>query len=166
MSLYVKFSRFGTTINSKEIVNSIHQHGTPVFQTSEMHLKPFVCRKSVCNQADIIAVFRSSDRHYIVGIEIKEWKEKVHPKLAVEYLDTYGRTCEYFYLAAKHFSKQILEMEGPGLFDLEQMEVIKSPAYLFPETDFRAHLMKRIKKQFNVLLEVVDDPYQRTLLEF
>jgi hypothetical protein len=166
MSLYVKFSRFGTTINSQEIVDSIHQHGTPVFHTSEMHLKPFICRKSVCNLADIIAVFRSSERHYIVGIEIKEWKEKVHPKLALEYLDTYGRTCEYFYLAAKHFSKHILEMEGPGLFDLEQMEVIKSPAYLFPEPDFRAHLMKRIKKQFDVLLEVVDDPYQRTLLEF
>jgi hypothetical protein len=59
-----------------------------------------------------------------------------------------------------------LELDEIGLFDLTEMKVIKNPAYLFPNPDFRAHLMKRIKKQYNILLNVVDDPYQRTLLEF
>lgn len=162
----MQFSKFGATINSHQIVNSIHVHGTPVFCTSEMHLKPFICQKSVCNLADIIVVFRCLERHYIVGIEIKEWNENVHPKLAVDYLDTYRLTCEYFYLAAKRFSRGVLALDGPGLFDLDRMEVIKKPAYLFPEPHFRAHLMKRIKKQFMILQEAVDDPYQRTLLEF
>ena len=46
------------------------RHGTPVFHTSEMHLKPFLCSvRSVCNLADIIAVYKRSERFYIVGIE-------------------------------------------------------------------------------------------------
>ncbi len=162
----MKFSSFGMTINSHEIVSSITQHGVPVFHTSEMHLKPFVCRKSVCNLADIIAVFKRSERFYIVGIEVKEWHAPVHSKLAMEYLDTYRRTCEYFYLAAKKFSESTFKLEEIGLFDLTDMKVIKNPAYLFPNPDFRANLMKRIKKQFLVLPGTVDDPYQRTLLEF
>ena len=99
------FSSFGMTINSNEIVSAINQHGVPVFHTSEMHLKPFLCRESVCNLADIIAVYKRSERFYVVGIEIKEWDKRVHPKMAMEYLETYRGTCEYFYLAANKFSK-------------------------------------------------------------
>jgi len=160
------FSSFGTTVNSHEIVDAITQHGIPIFHISEIHLKPYVCRKSACNLADIMAIFKQSGRHYIVGIEIKEWNATVNPKLAMEYLETYRNTCEYFYLAAKKFSKSTVELNEIGLFDLTEMKVIKSPAYLFPNPDFRAHLMKRIKKQYNILHDVVEDPYQRTLLEF
>jgi len=46
------FSSFGTTINSNKIVDAITNHGNPVFQTSEIHLKPYLCRESVCNLAD------------------------------------------------------------------------------------------------------------------
>jgi len=63
----------------------------------------------------------------------------------MEYLETYGNTCEYFYLSAKKFSKSTLELDEIGLFDLTEMKVIKNPAYLFPDPDFRAHLMKTIK---------------------
>lgn len=162
----MKFSSFGTTINSHEIINSITRHGTPVFHTEEMHIKPFICRESVCNLADIIAVFKLSGRFYIVGIEIKEWNTAVYPKMAAEYLETYRNTCEYFYLAAKHFSRSTLDLKDIGLFDLTHMKVIKEPAYLFPDPDFRAHLMKRIKKHFQVLPGAVEDPFQRTLLEY
>jgi hypothetical protein len=105
------FSSFGMTKYSNEIVNAINQHGAPVFHTSEMHLKPFLCRESVCNLADIIAVYKQSERFYVVGIEIKEWDKHVHPKIAMEYLETYRGTCEYFYLAANKFSKSILEFD-------------------------------------------------------
>ena len=160
------FSHFGMTINSDEIVNSITDRGTPVFHTPEIHIKPFICRKSACNLADIIAVFKQSERFYIVGIEIKEWNAVVHPKLALDYLETYRDTCEYFYLAAKHFSSATFEIKDIGLFDLNTMKVLKNPEYLFPNSDFRAHLMKRIKKHFQVLTGVVEDPFQRTLPEF
>jgi hypothetical protein len=84
----------------------------------------------------------------------------------MEYLETYRNTCEYFYLSAKKFSKSTLELNEIGLFDLTEIRVIKNPAYLFPNPYFRVHLMKRIKKQCNILPDVVEDPYQRTLLEF
>gem|GEM_PF-5307019 len=66
------FSIFGSTINSRAIVNAITQHGIPVIHTSETQLKPLLCRDSACNLADIIAVYRHSDRFYVVGIEINE----------------------------------------------------------------------------------------------
>jgi len=160
------FSRYGITTNYQEIINSITNHGVAVFHTSEIHIKPFICRKSACNLADIIAVFKRSERFYIVGIEIKEWSAVVYPKLAQEYLQTYRDTCEYFYLAAKRFSDATFEIKDIGLFDLTTMKVVKEPGYLFPDPDFRAHLMKRIKKHYQVLSGVVEDPFQRTLLEF
>lgn len=160
------FSSFGTTINSNAIVSAITRHGAPVFQTSEIHLKPFLCRDSACNLADIIAVYKRSERFYIVGIEIKEWKNRVNPKMAMEYLETYGSTCEYFYLAAKRFSRRTLELEKIGLFDLTSMEVIKDPEYLYPDPDLRANIMKRIKNNFKVLASAVEDPFQKTIPEF
>jgi len=138
------FSSFGTTTNSHAIVNAITRHGNLIFHTSEMHLKPFLCRESVCNLADIIAVYKQSERFYVVGIEIKEWNKRVNPKIANQYLETYRSTCEYFYLAAKRFSKNTLEIRDIGLFDLTRMKVIKNPAYLYPDTDFRANIMRRI----------------------
>ncbi len=127
------FSSFGMTINSNEIVSAINQHGIPVFHTSELHLKPFLCRESVCNLADIIAVYKQSLRFYIVGIEIKEWDKRVHPKMAM---------------------------------DLSRMKVVKDPGYLYPDVEFRANLMKRIKNNFKVLTNAVEDPFQRTIGEY
>ncbi len=45
-------------------------------------------------------------------------------------------------------------------------KAIENPDYLFPDVNFRANMMKRIKKHFKVLANAVDDPFQRTLLEF
>ena len=122
MRYLMHFSSFGMTINSNEIVNAINHHGVPVFHTSEMHLKPYLCRESICNLADIIAVYKQSERFYVIGIEIKEWDKRVHPKMAMEYLETYRGTCEYFYLAANKFSKSTLELKDIGFVRSEQDE--------------------------------------------
>jgi len=158
-------SSFGSTINPRAIVNAITQHGVHVIHTSKTQLKPFLCRDSACNLADIIAVYKQSEKFYIVGIEIMESDKRVHPKMAVEYLETYGQTCDYFYLTAKKFSQSTLELDM-GLFDLTRMKVIKSSEYLSPDTDLRANLMKRIRNNFRVLTNAADDPFQRTIEEF
>lgn len=101
-----------------------------------------------------------------MGIEIKEWDKRVNPKMAREYLETYRPTCEYFYLAAKKFSKSTLDLKDIGLFDLTRMKVIKNSEYLYPDTDFRTNLMSRIKNNFKVLSNAVEDPFQRTIGEF
>ncbi len=129
-------------------------------------MKPLLYRESACNLADIIAVYKQSERFYLVGIEIKELDKRVNPKIAMEYLETYRKTCEYFYLAAKKFSKSTLDLEDIGLFDMTRMNVIKSPDYLYRDVDFRANLMRRIKNNFKVLSNAVDDPFQRTIVEF
>ncbi|VVB89486.1 Uncharacterised protein [uncultured archaeon] len=46
------------------------------------------------------------------------------------------------------------------------MEVIKDPKYLYPDADLRANIMKRIKNNFKVLANAVEDPFQKTMLEF
>jgi hypothetical protein len=71
-----------------------------------------------------------------------------------------------FYLAAKWFSKSTLELKDIGLFDLKEMKVIKNPEYVYPDVGFRENMMKKIKKHFKVLSNAVDDPFQRSLLEF
>ncbi len=86
--------------------------------------------------------------------------------MAMEYLETYRGTCEYFYLAANKFSKSTLELEDIGLFDLSRMKVVKNPGYLYPDVEFRSNLMKRIKNNFKVLTNAVEDPFQKTILEF
>lgn len=46
------------------------------------------------------------------------------------------------------------------------MKVIKNPEYLYPDADFRANLMRRIKNNFRGLTSGADDPFQRTIEEF
>lgn len=57
-------------------------------------------------------------------------------------------------------------MKDIGLFDLTMVKVIKNAEYLFPDVDFRANMMNRIKNNFKVLTNAVDDPFQRTIGEF
>jgi len=82
-------------------------------------------RKASAILLDIVAVYKQSERFYIVGIEIKEWISVFIQKMAMEYLETYRGTCEYFYLAANKFSKSTLELKDIGLFDLSRMKVIR-----------------------------------------
>ncbi len=98
------FFSFGTTINSRAIVSAITLHVIPVYHASEMHLKPFFYRESAYNLADLVAVYKHSERFYIVGIEVLEQDNRVNPKMAMKYLETYRQTYDYFYLAAKKFS--------------------------------------------------------------
>lgn len=50
-----------------------------------------------------------------------------------------------------------LELKDIGLFDLTMMRVIKNSEYLYRDVYFRANLMKRIKKNFRVLSNAVED---------
>ena len=52
------------------------------------------------------------------------------------------------------------------MFDLSRMKVVKNSGYLYPDVKFRANVMKRIKNNFKVLTNAVEDPFQRTILEF
>jgi len=46
------------------------------------------------------------------------------------------------------------------------MKVIKNSEYLYTDVDFRANLMGRIKNNFKVLSNAVDDPFQKTIGDY
>lgn len=144
------------------IPECIKEHGTPIHVEKEFHMKPVRNRKDVCYYGDILAVYKKGRRWYLVGIEIKDWKAKVGPKLAKTYLSVYGDVCEYFYMAARRFSSDLLRIPSVGLFSLEKMEVIKKPKYLYPNEKLRASAIRRMKKS-GLNLHVIESPYQTTL---
>lgn len=147
------------------ITDSIRKHGNPIHVEKEFHIKPVRNRKDVCYYGDIFAVYEKGRRWYLVGIEIKDWKVKVGPRIAQQYVSVYGEVCEYFYLAARRFSQRLLQFPSIGLFSLEKMEVVKEPAYLYPDENLRASAIKRMKK--GGLKEIViESPYQTTLDSF
>ncbi len=151
-------------INSRAIVNAITQHGIPI--SHEKYLRLFLCQESACNLADIVAIYMQSDRLCIVGIKVNESNDIVCPKLAMDYLETYRNTCEYFYLAGKRFSQSMLEVKEVGLFDLTQMRTIKEAAYLSLDTEFKSIILRGVQKYFRTLPGGIEDPFQRTLGEF
>ncbi|KYK35350.1 MAG: hypothetical protein HXS46_06910 [Theionarchaea archaeon] len=140
----------------------IKEHGIPIYVEKEFHIKPFRQRKDICYYGDIVAVYENGRRWYVVGIEIKDWKVRVGPKLARKYLKVYGQVCEYFYLAARRFSRKLLGMPSVGLFSLKKMEVVKRPQYLYPNERLRENAVKRMKK-CGLKEEVIESPYQTTL---
>ena len=144
------------------IPEHIREHGIPIHVEKEFHIKPFRQRKDICYYGDILAVYEKGVRWYLVGIEIKDWKVRVGPKLAKNYLKVYGQVCEYFYLAARRFSKRLLGLPSVGLFSLEKMEVVKRPEYLFPNEKLRGSAVKRMKKS-GLKEDVIEFPYQTTL---
>lgn len=147
------------------IVDYIKEHGTPIHVEKEFHIKPVRQRKDICYYGDILAVYEKGARWYLVGIEVKDWKVRVGEKLVREYLSVYGQVCEYFYLAARRFSINVLTVPSVGLFSLEKLEVVKKPQYLYPDEKLRMSAVKRMKKS-GLQKNVLESPYQMTLDSF
>ncbi len=144
------------------VAECIREHGIPIHVEKEFHMKPVRNRKDICYYGDILAVYEKGNSWYLVGIEIKDWKARVGPQIAHDYLTVYGAVCEYFYLAARRFSHQLLGIPSVGLFSLEKMKVIKRPEYLYPDERLRASAIKRMKKG-GLKEAVIESPYQTTL---
>jgi hypothetical protein len=147
------------------ITEYIREHGTPIHVEKEFHIKPYRDHSDICYYGDIVAVFQNGKRCYIVGIEVKDWKARVGSKLATQYQSVYGEVCEYFYIAARRFSRSLLRTSCVGLFSLESMKVIRRSPYLFPDETLRINAVKRMKKG-GLDPDVLESPYQTTLDRF
>jgi len=131
----------------------------------EFHMRPVSCRTDVCHFGDIVAVYECGVRFFLVGIEVKDWKEKVTPALAQKYLSAYSCICEYFYLSAHKFSRSVFGMASVGLFSLARMEVIRQGKYLNPDESLRMNAIVRMKKS-GLVKNVVESHHQTILEEF
>jgi hypothetical protein len=159
-----KFYNFSKTVNEQLILDIIEEHGDYVLHATESVLaRRFYDWDGVCYLADILTVFRKNHRDYLIGIEIKDWKNTVHPKLCWEYLKTYRKSCEYFYLAARKFSPVLPMINEVGLINLTTMKVVKRAQYLFPKKEFRAGVVRVLKKSTSPKRDIIEDPYQMSL---
>jgi hypothetical protein len=160
----IKFYNFSKTQNEQLILDIIEDHGDYVLHATESVLaRRFYDWDGVCYLADILTVFRKNHRDYLIGIEIKDWKNTVHPKLCWEYLKTYRKSCEYFYLAARKFSPFASMINEVGLINLSTMKVVKQAQYLYPKKEFRAGVVKVLKKSTSLKRDIIEDPYQMSL---
>ncbi len=160
----IRFYDFSKTVNEQLILDIIEDHGEYVLHATESVLaKRFFDWEGVCYLADILTIFRNKKRDYLIGIEIKDWKHTVHPKLCWQYLKTYRKSCEYFYLAARKFSPDAALIEELGLINLSTMKVVKRAEYLFPSKEFRAGVVRGLKKCTSFRRDLIEDPYQMSL---
>jgi hypothetical protein len=160
----IRFFDHSKTVNEQLILDIIKGHGKYVLHATESVLaKRFLDWDGVCYLADILTIFRNNNRDYLIGIEIKDWKQTVHPKLCWEYLKTYRKSCEYFYLAARKFSPDAALIEELGLINLSNMRVVKKAEYLFPRKEFRTGVVRGLKKCTKFERHIIDDPYQMSL---
>jgi hypothetical protein len=160
----IKFYNYSRTVNEQLILDIIEDHGEYVLHATESVLaRRFMDWDGVCYLADILTIFRNNKRDYLIGIEIKDWSHNVHPKLCWQYLKTYRKSCEYFYLAARKFSLDAPTIKEIGLINLSTMKVVKRPEYLYPNKEFRSGVVKRLKKFTSHRRDIIEDPYQMSL---
>ena len=164
MGEHIRFYKYSRTVNEQLILDVIEGHGEHVLHATESVLaRHFMDWDGICYLADILTIFRKNKRDYLIGIEIKDWNHNVHPKLCCEYLKTYRKSCEYFYLAARQFSQDTSIIKELGLINLSTMKVAKKAQYLFPRKEFRAGVVKGLKKCMPIKRDIIEDPYQMCL---
>ncbi len=160
----IRFYNFSRTANEQLILDIIEGHGSYVLHATESVLaRRFMDWDGVCYLADILTIFRKNQRDYLIGVEIKDWKTTVHPKLCWDYLKTYRKSCEYFYIAARKFSLTAPMINEVGLINLSTMKVVKRAEYLFPQKEFRAGVVRSLKKTISPTRDIIEDPYQTSL---
>jgi hypothetical protein len=160
----IRFFNYSRTKNEQMILDIIDEHGDYVLHATESVLaRRFYDWDGVCYLADILSIYRKNSRDYLIGIEIKDWHAKVHPKLCWDYLKTYRKSCEYFYLAARKFSQVAPMINEIGLINLDTMKVVKRAEYLYPQPEFRSGVVRSLKKFTNIRRAIIEDPYQMSL---
>lgn len=164
MDWNIRFYNYSKTANEQHILSLIEEHGEYVLHATESVLaRNFMDWDGICYLADILTIFRKNNRDYLIGIEIKDWNQRVHPKLCWQYLKTYRKSCEYFYIAARKFSPDASVIKEMGLINLSTMKVVKKAEYLYPDKEFRAGVVRRLKKCTSPNRDILEDPYQMSL---
>lgn len=165
MAERVPFFHASQTVNEDLILRRLDRHGQLVCWATEVPLEPvyLTTDRVPCYRGDVLALYRGPSGHILVGIEVKDWGNRVHLKMAKDYLAAYGKACQYFYLAANEFSQGLFTVRELGLFNLDRREVVKAPARLSPEPILWRSAMERLCQLCNVDLDLPLDPHQRTL---
>lgn len=123
------------TVNEGFLLAAITHHGELVSSGREIPYRREFEPTDERYIGDAFGLFRKSGALVLVGIEIKDWAGPVTPKLARTYLATYGRSCDYFYLAARHFLPGVRQLPRVGLIDLGGPKVVRKGGRLRPDPE-------------------------------
>lgn len=165
MAERVPFFHASRTVNEDLILRRLDRHGKLVCWDTEVPLEPvYITTDRVqCYLGDVLALFEGPDGHVLVGIEVKDWEARVNRTMARDYLETYGRVCQHFYLAANGFSEGVFSMRDIGLFHLDRREVVKAPSRLRPDVTLWRSAVDRLSERCDVRIDLPNDPDQTTL---
>lgn len=163
-----RFFYASTTVNEHLILDLLKDHGDCVLSDTEAPLAKRFRRDwdGRCKYGDILALFKKNNIEYLVGIEVKDWKAKVTPKMCYQYLKTYRKGCQYFYIAARHFSPRSFDISEIGFIDLDKMAVIKKPEYLYPRKKDREGVIRKMNKTPLPRRYFIMHPDQTTMVDF
>lgn len=165
MAERVPFFHASRTVNEDLILRRMDRHGQLMCWDTEVPLEPVYrgTDRVACYMGDVLALYRGTAGHVLVGIEVKDWGKSVHVRMARDYLKAYGKVCQFFYLAANEFSQGLFSVRDLGLFRLDSREVVKAPGQLLPEPALWRSAVERLTERCGVVVDLPNDPNQRTL---
>ena len=121
------------TVNEQYLLAALAHHGQLVASGREVAYKRLFTPGDDRFIGDAFGLFTEGGVASLVGIEIKDWAAPVAPKVASEYMATYGRSCDFFYLAARTFMPGVRRLAGIGLIDLTGPKVVRKADRLNPD---------------------------------
>jgi len=121
------------TVNEGYLLATLGHHGALMASGREVCYRKEFGPTDERFIGDCFGVFEGEGGYSLVGIEIKDWAAPVTPKLASTYLETYGVSCDFVYLAARRFLPGVKSVRGVGLIDLGGPKLLRRAARLKPD---------------------------------
>ncbi len=121
------------TVNEEYLFEALAHHGALVASAREVCYRKEFGPQDEMFIGDAFGLFEAKGVRSLVGIEIKDWAAAVTPKLARAYLGTYGRSCDFVYLAARRFLPGVHRVRGLGLIQLDGPKVLREADRLRPD---------------------------------
>jgi hypothetical protein len=121
------------TVNEGYLLEALSAHGRLIASGREICYRREFSPTDDRFIGDAFGLFEADGLRSLVGIEIKDWAAPVTPKVARDYLETYGRSCDFVYLAARKFLPGVVSVRNLGLINLDGPKVKKAAGRLTPE---------------------------------
>ena len=150
------------TVNEEYLLAALSHHGELVASGREVCYRKEFGREDERFIGDVFGVFLRGGVLSLVGVEVKDWQAAVTPKLARSYLETYGRSCDFVYLAARRFLPGVQAVRTLGLVALDGPKVTKRAERLAPEAGAWRYVISQIQAEDTVKAL---HPRQRRLIE-
>lgn len=150
------------TVNEGYLLAALAHHGALMASGREVCYRKEFGPDDERFIGDVFGLFLDRGVLSVVGIEIKDWAAPVTPKLAASYLETYGRSCDFVYLAARRFLPGVPRVRRVGLIALDGPKVVRKAVRLSPDPASWRFVISQMSELSAVAPR---HPRQRTLLE-